>query len=55
MDNKERRITGRMIDQTGQGVEGLRIEAWDKPGRVHSMHHKHLELALMSINRYHFV
>ncbi len=27
----------------------------DEPGRVHSMHHKHLELGLMSIDSYHFV
>jgi protocatechuate 3,4-dioxygenase beta subunit len=26
-----------------------------QPGRVHSMHHKHFELALMSMDRYHFV
>ena len=30
MDNQEFRIIGRVIDQTGQGIEGLRIEAWDK-------------------------
>ncbi|MBW2740659.1 MAG: hypothetical protein JRE64_17860, partial [Deltaproteobacteria bacterium] len=30
MTHKTFRITGRVIDQTGQGVEGLQIEAWDK-------------------------
>lgn len=30
MTHKTFRITGRALDQTGQGVEGLRIETWDK-------------------------
>ncbi|HUT72078.1 MAG TPA: neuraminidase-like domain-containing protein [Desulfatiglandales bacterium] len=34
MKNKEFRITGRVLDQTGQGIEGLRIEAWDKDALI---------------------
>jgi len=30
MTQKTFRITGRVVDQTGQVVDGLRIEVWDK-------------------------